>query len=246
MIKPAALRPGRASIAATTVLYAVACSPALPTVSSSTSTAPITAATAETLPPVTGVNLILDEARNFVFRARNSACLATGTAFALDRRIITNRHVAAGATDLQLNTWEGIDFQVAVAGYGSGLDLAALSGVAPGGTSQAAAAGGDPTVGAPVYVAGYPEGNQLTVTAGVVAADAPDSALGVSGPVLELTDKVLPGNSGSPVLNQSGQVVGVVYATDTKTGDGLAMPLSSLTQFLASPPSSGALPCTQD
>ena len=67
---------------------------------------------------------ILRSARQFVFRVRNEACLGTGTAFETSGTIITNRHVAAGAGQIDLATWDGNDFQSQV----STLDGAARSG----------------------------------------------------------------------------------------------------------------------
>jgi hypothetical protein len=54
---------------------------------------------------------MLQLARRFVFRVRNETCLATGTAFAAAGTIVTNRHVAAGADRIDLDTWDGTDFE---------------------------------------------------------------------------------------------------------------------------------------
>ncbi len=191
-----------------------------------------------------GPGALLAEARQFVFRVRNPACLSTGTAFAFDGTVVTNRHVAAGASGLQLSTWSGTDFNAGVTGHSGPYDLARLHAGPPAGTVAPSAGPAMPAVGEAVYVTGYPEGDQLTVTSGKVLGVTTAPELGVSGPVLQISDTVKPGNSGSPLLDASGRVVGVVFALDTASDQGLAMPLSSLESFLASRPRRGGLACT--
>jgi S1-C subfamily serine protease len=206
----------------------------------------VTAAPIATVPSLSGAAAALAEARTFVFRVRNAPCLATGTAFAYGATIVTNRHVAAGASTLQLATWSGTDFQGQVVGHSESADLARLSAVVPPGTGPAPlSTAPQPAVGAPVFVTGYPQGDQLTAVAGTVLAVTTDPSAGVAGPIIEISDRVQPGNSGSPLLDSQGRVVGVVFAVDTGSGDGLAMPLATLSSFLAGPAQSGRLPCTQ-
>lgn len=174
---------------------------------------------------------ILQDARQWVFRARNESCLEVGTAFAANGEIVTNRHVAAGATDLDLATWEGQDFTSQVAQHDDNEDLALVNGVPPE-DAYATLATSDPRPGTPVWVAGYPLGDQLTVTSGKVLGVVPGTVFGLRAPVLEISDHIEHGNSGSPLLDASGQVVGVVFAIDKATRVGLAMPVSSLESLL--------------
>lgn len=231
--------------AAVATSLAAACGPPAPG-SAAAPGPPLSAATIATLPAPNGTPAALAEARKFVFRVRNVSCLATGTAFAYGGAIVTNRHVAAGADRLELSTWDGTDFDAGVDGHADGADLARLGAVLPSGTAPAATTAGlaDPGVGAEVFVAGYPEGDQLTAVGGSVVGVTTDPSSGVSGPILEITNRILPGNSGSPLLDDRGRVVGVVFAFDTATGDGLAMPLRTLSAFLAGRPDGAPLPCT--
>lgn len=178
-------------------------------------------------------SMILQRARQWVFRVRNENCLAVGTAFAASGEIVTNRHVAAGASTLDLATWEGQDFSSQVAAHDDTEDLALLDGVPPE-DSYATLATADPTRGTPVWVAGYPLGDQLTVTSGKVLGMVSGQPFGLDGSVLEINDPIQHGNSGSPLLDSSGDVVGVVFAIDTINHDGLAMPVSSLRSLLSS------------
>ena len=51
---------------------------------------------------------------------------------------------------------------------------------------------------------------------------------GIPGQVLRLSARVEHGNSGGPVLDRYGKVVGVVYAIEVATGFGLAIPVDTL------------------
>jgi S1-C subfamily serine protease len=206
------------------------------------STVPVTAEPIAAPSQPSQIGEILRAARQFVFRARNEACLGTGTAFATAGTIVTNRHVAAGAGQIDLATWDGTDFQSQVSNLDQTADLAQLSANAPG-SGSAVLAAADPVTGTPVWVAGYPQGNQLTVTSGQVLDALPGAQFGISGPVLAISDPIQPGSSGSPLLDSSERVVGVVFAIDTRNGDGLAMPVSTLNTLLDSGGSIRSLPC---
>jgi len=209
----------------------------LPTVVPSTPTpAP---AISRPSPPTTmpsTANLLLAEARGWAFRARTVACLATGSAFAMAGHIVTNRHVASGSVQLQFSTWDGTDFQAKVQAISTGPDLAILNGrTVPEGTTEASPASSDPAPGTPVWAVGYPEGGQLSALAGTVIGYIAGASIGASGQVMEITNHIEPGNSGSALLDGAGDVVGVTFAKDIKTRDGLAIPVSELQHFLARP-----------
>lgn len=187
-------------------------------------------------------NRLLADARQFVYRVRSVACLATGSSFAIAQGIITAGHVASGSTSLQLSTWSGTDFNGTVQAVSSTPDLALLS----NNSSQSGPTLSTSTVspGTPVWAAGYPEGNQLSVTPGIVIDYVNGTRYGEPGQVMEISNAVEPGNSGSPLLDGDDRVVGVVFAIETATGDGLAIPASTLTQFVKSPGNNTSGGCT--
>jgi S1-C subfamily serine protease len=175
------------------------------------------------------------EAQQFAFRVRNVSCDATGSSFATTQGIVTNRHVASGSSSLQLSTWSGNDFNANVQSISEmpGPDLALVSDGST--TAPAILAKTNVTDGTQVWAAGYPEGDQLSLIPGIVLDYVDGTPYGVTGQVMELTNAVKPGNSGSPLLDSAGQVVGVVFALNTVTGNGVAMPVSTLSQYLATP-----------
>jgi S1-C subfamily serine protease len=220
-------------------LALTACTPSPPT---SAKTAPGSGVGATTTTLTTSARL-LAEAQQFAYRVRNVNCDATGSSFATAEGIITNRHVASGSTSLELSTWSGNDFNATVQSISQmqGPDLAILNG---GSTQNPATLNAtDVPAGTQVWAAGYPEGNQLSLTPGIVLDYISGSVYGVPGSVMELTNAIQPGNSGSPLLDTQGNVVGVVFALGTATGSGLAIPVSALTNYLGAPGSDTSGQC---
>jgi S1-C subfamily serine protease len=82
---------------------------------------------------------------------------------------------------------------------------------------------------------GYPSAHQLTMTSGRVLGYSKDVQLGNLGRVMKFSAHIEPGNSGGPLVDTTGRVVGVVYATEIATGDGLAVPVSTLKDTLSDP-----------
>jgi S1-C subfamily serine protease len=136
----------------------------------------------------------------------------SGVVFAPDGYVLTNAHVAAGADELELGFTDGTNSGARVIGVDHATDLAVLraTGVAPrhalfGASSRL-------RVGQLVIAIGNPLGFESTVSAGVV------SALGRTmrarnGRALEgiiQSDVALnPGNSGGPLVDSHGRVVGI-------------------------------------
>jgi S1-C subfamily serine protease len=157
----------------------------------------------------------------------NAGLEGSGFAFA-PGRVLTNAHVVAGVKSVQVVTEDGSAFDGDVVYFDPDMDLAVIEvpelTVRPLKFSDSAARGDN------VVVIGYPENGGLEATPARVRDElvAPGNDIYGEGTVvrevLSLRADVRPGNSGGPVVNKDGEVVGVVFAASLDQDDtGYAM-----------------------
>jgi serine protease Do len=167
-----------------------------------------------------------------------SSGLGSGFIINSDGLILTNDHVVAGATSIQVKV-NGYPkrFNAQVVGTDYGLDLALLKIQAPKplptlplGNSSAV------PVGAWDIAIGNPEGLENTVTVGVISARGRSFTIGSRHyrDLLQTDAPISPGNSGGPLLNLQGQVIGINTAVNTAgQGLGFAIPINVAEQELS-------------
>lgn len=174
--------------------------------------------------------------QHLAVRIRVETCTgwATGSGWILSsNEVITNRHVVAGATHIEVTTYDGRDFVVNSSLVANTPDLALLT-LDDVFTESATTAEIDPENGAPLTIVGYPLGQSLKVEKGHFIDTEADS-LTESGEDVWLIDAHIDhGSSGSPVYDAEGNVVAIVYAGDSQW-DALAWPASWLHGLLADP-----------
>ena len=167
---------------------------------------------------------------------------ALGSGFVWDKQghIITNNHVVAGATQIEVSFSNGKTVKASVVGTDPSNDLAVIKVDLPADQLQPVSLG-DSTqvkVGQLVVAIGNPFGEQWTMTSGIVSGLGRTLPAGNSqtttGPQYTIPDiiqtdaPINPGNSGGVLLNLQGQVVGVTAAiessTNSSSGIGFAIP----------------------
>src|SRR5262249_37182224 len=168
---------------------------------------------------------------------------ATGSGFVIDGQghIVTNQHVVAGADTATVHFANGDEAQAKVVGSDPSTDVAVLElqshrNVTP------LPLGSSPSlqVGQPVAAIGSPFGLEGTLTSGIVSGldrdiQAPNG-FAISGAIQ--TDAALNhGNSGGPLLDSSGRVVGITSqiasSTGANVGVGYAVPIDTVKKVVS-------------
>lgn len=164
----------------------------------------------------------------------------SGVIFTPDGYILTNAHVVDKARQVTVTLADGHDLPGEVVGQDTDTDVAIVRITAPDGKPLPSARLGNSDklqVGQLVVAIGSPVGLQSTVTTGIVSA-LHRTLPGYGGQMIEdiiQTDAAVnPGNSGGPLVNSSGEVVGInVAVVQQAQGLSFAIPINTV-QWVAS------------
>ena len=146
---------------------------------------------------------------------------SSGSGFIIDPSgiVITNNHVIDGADEVQIKLGDGSQRRATVLGRDIKTDIAVLR--IEGGGKFSAVAWGDSDsirVGDDVFAVGSPFGLGNSVTAGIVSARSREIGAGPYDDFLQVDAAINSGNSGGPLFNSSGRVVGVNTAIFSPNG----------------------------
>jgi serine protease Do len=159
-----------------------------------------------------------------IVRIKSDSRSGLGTAFAIDPRgvLVTAAHVARGAEQITVEFGEGSPLDATLVGYDARRDLAILRAQPRSPLpSLEVVESSSLQRGDPVLAIGTPRGRPRVMTMGAVLGTGLTLPGLVPGIFVLFDATVEPGNSGGPLLNDRGQVVGVVVAL-TRRPDGVA------------------------
>ena len=164
--------------------------------------------------------------KNYFGQTSSSAVAGTGFVISEDGYILTNNHVVSyaveGGYEVTVVTYDGTSYKAEIVGADEGNDIAVLKIDAKGLNPVTFADSDSIAVGDTVYAVGNPLGElDFTMTQGLVSAldrtiTTEENYVPIN--MFQIDAAVNPGNSGGPVYNAAGQVIGVVTAKSSATG----------------------------
>ena len=168
----------------------------------------------------------------------------SGSGAVLDQKghIITNYHVVDDADQIEVTLATNDSYPAKLVGGDKEHDIAVLKIEAPADELQPITLGTSSNlrVGQRVFALGNPFGWDGTLTTGIISSlnrDLPSRVPGRPMRSLIQTDAAMnPGNSGGPLVNTQGHMIGMCVAIATKTGQnagvGFAIPIDRIKQFV--------------
>ena len=210
---------------------------------SSTVIRQVTIANSEPAAVATGLSIgqIYDHTAKAVVEiaATTGGSRAQGSGFVYDRagHIVTNQHVVAGASSISVSFWNGSAFEARIVGLDPSTDLAVIKVDAPLSLLEPLrlADSSAVSVGDDVLALGSPFGLEGTVTSGIVSAlhrqmTAPNNFTITD--TIQTDAAINHGNSGGPLLDRWGRVIGVNAQIESDSGGsegvGFAIPSNTI------------------
>ena len=143
-------------------------------------------------------------------QGRPQGGLGSGFIISEEGQIVTNHHVVAGASTVTVKLADGRSFDAEVVGSDPATDIALLSIKADVDLPFVNfGASDDMRVGDEVVAVGNPFGLSSTVTSGIISAKSRDINAGPYDEFIQTDAAINRGNSGGPLFNNDGDVIGV-------------------------------------
>jgi len=193
-------------------------------------------------PSVVAITVVARQPASGGFGQDNQV-VGAGSGFVIDTQghILTNNHVVEGATRIEVNFFDGTIARGEIVGLDPNSDLAVVKVDVPEGVLKPVEfADSDALlVGQGVLAIGSPFNQRWTLTSGIVSAlqrtIEAETNFSIGG-VIQTDASINSGNSGGPLLDLSGRVIGVnsqiISRTESSAGIGFAIP-SNLAQRVA-------------
>jgi putative serine protease PepD len=170
---------------------------------------------------------VLPSVVSIAVQSQQGSGTGTGVVISSDGQILTNNHVVASGGQLIVTFHDGSTAQAEIVGTDPVTDLAVIQAQDVSDLTPAElGSSGDLEVGQQVVAIGSPFGLEGTVTSGIVSAIGRPVSPGQTQDSLTVIDAIQtdapinPGNSGGPLVNMSGQVVGINSAIFSPSGAG--------------------------
>ena len=176
--------------------------------------------------------------RDLVFLEVPAEGAGSGSVIDKDGHILTNYHVVDGAQEIRVTLDSGETYEAELVGYDQPNDMAVLKIVAPA-AALVPIELGDSTrlkVGQIVYAIGNPFGLERTMTTGIISSLNRSLPTARSGrtmkSIIQIDAALNRGNSGGPLLDTRGRLIGMNTAIASSTGEnngiGFAIPAETI------------------
>ncbi|MBB5402961.1 trypsin-like peptidase domain-containing protein [Paraburkholderia youngii] len=151
-------------------------------------------------------------------RKSGGEALGSGFIISQDGYILTNNHVVDGATSVSVKLTDGREFRARVIGKDKTTDVAVVKIDANNLPTVKIGNPDSSKVGEWVVAIGSPYGFDSTVTSGIISAKSRSMSDDSPIPFIQTDVPVNPGNSGGPLFNLNGEVIGINSMIYSRTG----------------------------
>ncbi len=170
-------------------------------------------------------------------QSAKSTSLGSGVIVSKEGHILTNHHVVAGMTEIRVQLTDGRNLSAALIGSDPATDIAVLQIEAKNVEPLSLGESDDLRVGQQIFAVGNPYGLEESVTRGIISAKGRQTTSDSAIEHIQHDAAVNQGNSGGPLLNVRGEVIGINSAIFSRTGGwqgiSFAIPSNTARRILA-------------